>query len=484
MSSLNVVASTPLLITSGAAILATSVALLPGHFARRHGPTLVSLAGIVAAIVMSVVLWGDRIVAFGGGFRADRFSLLFNILFLVLAAGTILLAWRDPASVDRRGEFAGLILIATAGMMLVVGAGDLISIFLGIEILSVAFYVLCAIEIWRERSLESGLKYLIAGAVGASVLLYGLTLLFGATGSTQLAEIGPALAGTGLTDEPLVLAAMVLIGAGLAFKASVAPFHMWAPDVYEGAPTTVTAFMSTATKAAAFAAFLRIFSGLFPDIQVDWGIALAVLAVASIAVGNIAALVQDNMKRLLAYSSIAQAGYPLIGVVLLTQEGINATMFYLVAYYLMNLGAFLVVIIVQELIGSERLQDYRGLGFRAPVVAACMTLFLFSLTGLPITIGFIGKFYLLAAVIQGDAQFYWLAVVAIINTVISLYYYARIIKAMYLEAPPEPATGRLTVAWPAIALLALLAVPTFVFGILFGPLYNLTKASVKFFAGI
>lgn len=431
MSSLNVVASTPLLITAGAAILATSVALLPGHFARRHGPTLVSMAGIVAAIVMSVVLWGDRIEAFGGGFRADRFSLLFNILFLVLAAGTILLAWRDPASVDRRGEFAGLILIATTGMMLVVGAGDLISIFLGIEILSVSFYVLCALEVWRERSLEAGLKYLIAGAVGASVLLYGLTLLFGATGSTKLAEIGPALAGTGLGDDPLVLAAMVLIGAGLAFKASVAPFHMWAPDVYEGAPTTVTAFMATATKAVAFAAFLRIFSGLFPDLQVDWGIALAVLAVATIAIGNIAALVQDNMKRLLAYSSIAQAGYLLIGVAAGTIEGAQAVIFYLLVYGVMTMAAFAVVILRErEVEDGDTIQSLAGYARSRPLLGAVMTVSMLSLAGFPPLSGFVGKFMVFGSAVEADMT--WLAVVGAVGSIISLGYYLRVVAVIWL----------------------------------------------------
>ena len=228
MSDLNVVAATPLIITSGAGALAMGAGLLPGRGLRRHAPTAVAAAGIAGAIVMSVVLWGDRQEAFAGGLRADRFSLLLNCLFLTAALATLALAWREPAAVDRRGEYAGLVLIAVTGMMLVAGAGDLISIFLGVEILSVSLYVLCALEVWRERSLESGLKYLITGAVGAAILLYGLTLLFGATGATDLATIGRELAGATFTGEPLVVAAMALIAAGTIQGAEAVLYYLLA----------------------------------------------------------------------------------------------------------------------------------------------------------------------------------------------------------------------------------------------------------------
>ena len=363
----NVVAATPIIIVGGTATLALGAGLLPGATLRRHGPALVGIGGIVAAFVMTCVLWGDRQEAFNGGLRADRFSLLLGGIFLAAALLTIMLAWREPASVDRRAEFVSLILVSTTGMMLVAASGDLISIFLGIEILSVALYVLCALEVWREKSLESGLKYLIIGAVGASILLYGLTFLFGATGTTSLSEIGEALAGASFGDEPLVVAAMALIAAGLAFKASAAPFHMWTPDVYEGAPTTVTAFMATATKAAAFAAFLRIFAGALPDLQPDWQTAIAALAVASIVVGNVAALVQTNMKRLMAYSSIAQAGYLLIGVAVGSIQGAEAVVYYLVAYTAMTMAAFAVIVIRErEVEDGDQLAALTGYGRARP----------------------------------------------------------------------------------------------------------------------
>ncbi len=437
MSDLNVVAATPEIIAGGTATLAFGVGLLPGRWARRHGPAALGLAGITAAIVMSVVLWGDRQEAFNGGLVADRFSLIFNIIFLASAALTILLAWREPAAVDRRGEFVGLILISATGMMLVAGAGDLIGIFLGVEILSVALYVLCALEVWREKSLEAGLKYLITGAVGASVLLYGLALLFGATGTLNLSEIGEKLQGTSFTGEPLVVASMVLIACGLAFKASAAPFHMWTPDVYEGAPTTVTAFMSTATKAAAFAAFLRIFAGLMPDLQTDWTAAICTIAVLSIAVGNIAALVQTNMKRMLAYSSIAQAGYLLIGVATGTVQGAEAVIYYLLAYGVMTMAAFAVVIIRErEVEDGDSLNALTGYGRARPVLGIVMTLSMLSLAGFPPLAGFVGKFLLFGSAVE--AGMWWLAVVGAVGSMISLGYYLRVVTVMWA---PEPEGG-------------------------------------------
>jgi NADH-quinone oxidoreductase subunit N len=435
VSHLNVTAAVPLLITSGVGVAAMGVGLLPGRFARRHGPTVLAAGGLVAAAVMSLVLWGDRQEAFSGGLRADRFSLLFNLIFLTAALATLLLGARDPAAVDRRGEFAGLLLISTTGMMLVAGAGDLISIFLGIEILSVSLYVLCALEVWRVRSLESGLKYLIIGSIGSAILLYGLAMLFGAVGATDLDAIAAALAGTDLLDEPLVLAALALIVSGLAFKASAAPFHMWTPDVYEGAPTTVSAFMSTATKAAAFAAFLRLFAGALPDLRPDWQVAIAAVAVASIVIGNVAALVQRNMKRLLAYSSIAQAGYLLIGVAAGTIRGAEATLYYLLAYGAMTLAAFAVVVVRErEVEDGDEIDALAGYGRARPVLGAVMAVSMLSLAGFPPLSGFIGKFLVFGSAVESDLT--WLAIVGAVGSMVSLAYYLRVVAVVWLSRPP------------------------------------------------
>ena len=478
MSDLNIVAATPEIIAGGTATLAFGVGLLPGRWARRHGPAALGLAGITAAIVMSVVLWGDRQEAFNGGLIADRFSLIFNIIFLASAALTILLAWREPAAVDRRGEFVGLILISATGMMLVAGAGDLIGIFLGVEILSVALYVLCALEVWREKSLEAGLKYLITGAVGASVLLYGLALLFGATGTLNLSEIGAKLQGTSFTGEPLVVASMVLIACGLAFKASAAPFHMWTPDVYEGAPTTVTAFMSTATKAAAFAAFLRIFAGLMPDLQTDWTAAICTIAVLSIAVGNIAALVQTNMKRMLAYSSIAQAGYLLIGVATGTVQGAEAVIYYLLAYGVMTMAAFGVVIIRErEVEDGDSLNALTGYGRARPVLGIVMTLSMLSLAGFPPLAGFVGKFLLFGSAVE--AGMWWLAVVGAVGSMISLGYYLRVVTVMWAPEPEGGIKKVLNVPGPVGLATVTCGVGVIVLAILASPILDACRGAAQ-----
>jgi NADH-quinone oxidoreductase subunit N len=437
----SVFAATPVIIISAASILALMAGLFGPRAMKRDGPAAVGLLGILAALIMSAVLWGDRVEALGGGYRADRFSMLLNLIILTAAAVTLLLSWRESAGVDRRGEYTGLILVAAAGMMLVVGAGDLITLFLGIEILSVALYVLCALEVWRERSLESGLKYLIVGAVGSSILLYGLTFLFGSVGSTRLDVIGNALAEPGKSTEPFVLVAMALIAAGLAFKSSAAPFHMWTPDVYEGAPTPITAFMATATKAVAIAAFLRIFGSALIGLVDDWQIPIAAVAVASIVIGNLAALVQTSMKRMLAYSSVAQAGYLLIGVAAGTLNGSRAVLYYLLAYTVMTLAAFAIVIIRErEVENGESIAALSGYGRTRPVLGMVLTVAVLSLAGFPPLSGFIGKFLLFGAAV--DADLTWLAVVGAVGSMVSLGYYLRVLSTLWTGDSPDPARDK------------------------------------------
>ena len=431
---MNVSASTPILILTGAAVLALMAGLLPWRRLAVSGPTLIAVAGIGAAGGMSIALWGDRQTSYSGNVYADRFAMLVNVIVLLAALATVMLSWREPATVDRRAEYAGLILLSTVGMMLVAGAGNLIVLFLGIELLSVALYVLCALEVWRERSLESGLKYLIVGAVGSAMFLYGLTFLYGATGATDLAEVGAALASTPLVDEPLVVVAMALAIVGLGFKASAVPFHMWTPDVYEGAPTPVTAFMSTATKAAAFAAFLRLFAGTLPSLLPDWQIAIAVVAGATMIVGNVAALLQDNLKRMLAYSGVAQAGYLLIGVAAGGVRGAEAVLYYLLAYLVMTLAAFAVVIVRErEVAGGDTIGALRGYGRSRPLVGTVMTLSMLSLAGMPPLAGFVGKYVLFSAAIEADLT--WLAIIGAVGSMVSLGYYLRVAGVMWLTEP-------------------------------------------------
>lgn len=451
---MNVVAATPPMIVAGTAVVSVLAGLLPGRWARREGPTVLAIIGLLAAAVMSLVLWGNRQVALGGGYRADRLSMLFNLIFIGCAIATLLLSVREPAGVDRRGEYAALVVTATAGMILVAGAGDLITIFLGIEVLSVALYVLCALELWRERSLESGLKYLIVGAVGSSFLLYGLAFLFGATGSTNLTTIGSQLTVASFNTEPLLWVAVTLIIVGLGFKSSAAPFHMWTPDVYEGAPTPITAFMATATKAAALVAFLRIFAAPLVDLVHTWQIAIGAVAVASIVVGNVAALVQTNLKRMLAYSSIAQAGYLLIGVAAGSVRGAQAVLYYLLAYSVMTMAAFAVVIIRErEVEDGEQLSSLAGYGRDRPFLGIIMTLAMLSLAGFPPLSGFIGKFLLFGA--AAEQHLWWLAIVGAVGSIVSLGYYLRVVGVLWFgQAATDRPRKLLEVPAPVILTTA------------------------------
>ncbi len=472
---MNVVAATPPLITSGTAVLALMAGVMPQRWARREGPTVIAIVGLIAAAVMSVVLWGSRQLALNGGYRADRASMLFNLIFIGCAIATLLLSVREPAGVDRRGEFAALVVTAAAGMMLVAGAGDLITIFVGIEILSVAFYVMCALELWRERSLESGLKYLIVGAVGSSFLLYGFAFLFGASGSTSLTKIGNNLALTPGHTEPLLWIAVTLIIVGLGFKASAAPFHMWTPDVYEGAPTPVTAFMATATKATAFIAFLRIFWAPLGDLIHTWQIAIGAVAVASIAIGNIAALVQPNLKRMLAYSSVAQAGYLLIGVASGSLRGTQAVLYYLLAYSVMTMAAFAIVIIRErEVENGEQLSSLAGYGRQRPLLGITMTLAMLSLAGFPPLAGFVGKFVLFSA--AAEQHLWWLVIVGAIGSMVSLGYYLRVVGVMWFGSAADDAEGpKMAVPAPVMLVTGTCAVAIIAIAVAAGPLLTVCR---------
>ena len=453
---MNVYASTPILITSGTGVGALVVGLLPGRTLARWGPALVGTGGIVAAFILTIVLWGDRMVAYDGNVRADRFALFMNVIFLAAALGTIALSWREPAAVARRDEYVGLLLLSTSGMMLVAAAGDLIVIFLGIELLSVSLYVLCAFEVWRESSLESGLKYLIIGAVGSATLLYGLALLYGATGTTGLTGIAAKVADAGPTTDPLLTAGMALVVAGLGFKASAVPFHMWTPDVYEGAPTPITAFMATATKAAAFAALLRIFAGALDSLIDDWQTVVAVVATATIVVGNVAALVQTNMKRLLAYSGIAQAGYLLIGVAAGAVAGAEATLYYLLAYLVMTMAAFAVVVVRErEVEDGDTIAALAGYGRRRPLLGAVMTISMLSLSGFPPLAGFVGKFLVFGSAIDQDLL--WLAIVGAAGSIVSLGYYLRVLGTVWLGQADETRPAKVLRVPAAVGAVAIVS---------------------------
>jgi NADH-quinone oxidoreductase subunit N len=375
------------------------------------------------------------------------------------------------------GEYYALILFTTAGAMWMASGTDLLTIFLGLEVLSVSLYVLAGLFRNQLRSNEAGLKYFFLGAFSTGFLLYGVALLFGVTGTTNLQGIADAFAsGETMLDNSMAVAGMILLGTGFLFKIAAAPFHMWTPDVYQGAPTPITAFMSAGPKAAAFAAFVRVFSVSLESMQVEWTSMLWILAVLTMIVGNVIAIYQDNIKRMLAYSSIAHAGYAMVGMAAANEVGLSGILFYMLAYTFMNMGAFAVLVLAGKK-GEENLtlEGFSGFGYRRPFLGVAMTIFLFSLMGIPPTAGFAGKFYIFAGALKADLV--WLAVIGVLNSAVSLYYYLRVMVYMYFRDPSEDfGWVKMNVATTASIILAIVGV--LLLGILPGPVMELAKLSL------
>jgi NADH-quinone oxidoreductase subunit N len=439
----------PLIAVLGGALASLMLGLLRSRLVRETLVPALSIVALLVTIGLSVWQWGERTDLISGALRLDELTLILTILFCVAGIGSIVLSWRHVAPREAaHGEYHALLLTSIAGMIVLVAAQNLVSVFLGLELLSIPLYVLCATEMRRASSLESGLKYLVVGSVGSATLLYGLAFLYGATGATDFGAIATALAGGGtLASDPLLLTGIALTIVGLGFKASVAPFHQWTPDVYEGAPTPITAFMAVATKAAAFGLVLRLFDVALIGAAVDWGPPLAALAAFTIVVGNVGALGQSSLKRLLAYSSVAQAGYMLAGVVVASRLGIQATIFYIAVYLVMNLAAFAVIVARErETPLGDDIASLNGLGATRPALAWPMTIAMLALAGFPATVGFIGKFYLISAAVKGD--YAWLAVFIVVGSMISLAYYLKVVAAIWMT-PAADASTDLAIPAPA-----------------------------------
>ena len=422
-------------------------------------------------------------IAFRGAYAVDGFANYFKLMFL--AASLIVTVFSIPAIKDwtsGKGEFFALLLSCTFGMMVMAGANDLLMMYLSLEFVSITSYIMAGFLRKNRKSAEASLKYIIYGAAASGFMIYGMTFLYGLTGTLNVDRIGAALAANP-PQQTLTLITSVLIMAGFGYKIAAVPFHMWCPDVYEGAPTPVTAFFSVGPKAAGFAMLARFIHEVYPaepsGQDFAWKLVIALLAVLTMAVGNFAALHQQNLKRLFAYSSIAHAGYLLVAFVAFTPGALSALLFYLVIYVVMNLGAFLVVLVLEQKYGIETVEGCRGMGWRSPMIGAAMTIFLFALTGLPPTAGFAGKFLVFSEVIKygvdpthglGIA----LVVIALVFSVISLFYYMRIAAAMYLAKPREGDAPEVAPGPVYGTLLLLLAVGTVVLGIWWGPLMDLT----------
>ena len=418
---------------------------------------------------------GTRVEIAAGLLAVDQFALFFKVLFLVAAALTVLMSARylevEGAS---PGEYYFLILCATLGMMIMAGGIDLITSFIGLETMAVSFYILVGFIKPNQRSNEAAVKYFLLGAFSLGILLYGMSLLYGLSGTTSLRTMATVFAGQ--PRDPLLVLAVILVVAGIGFKIAAVPFHMWAPDVYEGAPTPVTAFLSVGSKAAAFAMLLRIFLEGVPSMNADWRLLFEALAIVTMTVGNLAALTQSNIKRMLAYSSIAHAGYLLIGVVSGTPRGVSAMLIYLLIYSFMQLGAFSIIVMMhtRDIVGDE-LKDFSGLHVRHPAAAFAMLLFMLSLGGIPPTAGFMGKLWLFSAAI--DAGYVWLAVIGVLNSAVSLYYYVRVVVFMYFRdeiAAAEPVMS------PSLAIvLAVAVVATVALGVYPQQLFQAANASAQ-----
>ena len=447
-------------------------------FKKRDGIVFgVTMATLLLTAATVISFDGVNTTASAGLLAIDGFATFFKVVFLLSAVMTVLMSVPYfRAEGLQGGEYYFLILCATLGMMFMASGVDLITLFIGLETMAISFYILAGFLKPRQRSNEAAVKYFLLGALSLGLMLYGMSLLYGATGTTNLHGIAEALAGG--ERSIILLLAVILVAVGMGFKIAAVPFHMWAPDVYEGAPTPVTAFLSVGSKAASFAMLLRVFVVGLPLLVADWQTLFWVLAAVTMTVGNIAAITQSNTKRMLAYSSIAHAGYLLIGVVAATERGIAATMVYLWVYLFMQLGAFAVVAMLrrQEVVGDE-LKDLSGLFFRKPFAAIAMLIFMLSLGGIPPTAGFMGKFWIFGAAIE--AELYWLAVIGVINSAISLYYYYRVIVFMWLK---EETTGPDIEMGPAMATaLGIAVVGSILFGVYPDAVFNHAQIAAEMF---
>ena len=445
----------------------------------------ISLVGLGVAAVLSVNLMGAFAPpTFQTMLISDGYSLVLNLIFIIAAALSILISLSYLGDRElQRGEYYALLLFSTVGMMLMGAATDLIIVFMGLEIMSIALYILAAFNRQQLGSGEAGMKYFVLGAFASAFFLYGVALVYGATGSTNLQEIGGWFsAERGNLGDPIALIGLSLLLVGFAFKVAAVPFQWWTPDVYHGSPTSVTAFMSVGAKAAGFASLIRVLMVSFGDaFTVDWQLAVAALAVITMTVGNIAALAQKDVKRMLAYSSIAHAGYIFVGVVPGTITGVQAVLFYLMSYTFMNIGAFAVISVLERRseVGSS-IKDYAGLAARNPMLALAMLLFMISLTGIPPFVGFWGKLYVFRAAVEANMS--WLAVVGMINSAISAFYYLGIVVQMYMRPVATEEDGSeapaFSLSGPVVVTLVVTAVVTVLFGFWPAPLFDLASLAV------
>ena len=468
----------PEIVLVGTALL---VLLIAAYSSSRKGIALLSIAGFLVAAALSFVIKVEPPQTFQGMLVVDHYALYVNLVILLAAFLALLLSYYyTPEFTRSQGGYYALILLATAGMMTMAAATDLVTVFLALEVLSLSLYVLAGYNRHNPRSGEAALKYFLLGAFSSAFFLYGIALMYGATGTTNLAQI---VAGKNLQSGSLLwYAGGALLLVGFSFKISVVPFHMWTPDVYQGSPTPVTAFMAVGAKAAGFAALMRVLLYALGGMKTTWAWAFAILALLTMTLGNLAALRQTSVKRMLAYSSIAHAGYMLVGLTAGTQRGVAAVLFYLLSYAFMNIGAFAVLVALERRGEQDvTLDEVKGLSRRRPLLAAAMAVFMLSLAGIPPLVGFMGKLYVFSAAV--DAGWVWLAVLAMLNSVISAYYYLRVVVNMYMHEAEEEEAAPAKAPWTVSLALWLTALGTIFMGVIPGPIIVLAQQSMKMLIG-
>jgi NADH-quinone oxidoreductase subunit N len=443
---------------------------------RRVGLGWLTAGGLTITLVLCILLDrpSESVLAFGGMVRYDWLAFVFKMMF-IFGAGITALFMMDVEKVNKRAEAYLLLLAATIGMNLMASASDLVMLYLAIETTSIPMYVMAGFLLDDKKSTEAGFKYLLFGAMTSAIFLYGLSLVYGFSGTTQFVGMRSYFG----TFNPVSLGVLFLIIVGLGFKISLVPFHFWAPDTYEGAPTPVAGFLSTASKAAGFAVLLRLFISAFPQIAVDWQMLVAILAVLTMTLGNLVALAQTNIKRLLAYSSIAHAGYALIGLVANNELGVTAVVFYLIAYVLTNLAAFGIIMAFGRVTGSDEIRAYDGMSRRAPYLGLAMLVAFLSLSGMPPFGGFMAKLLVFAAAIQ--AGWYWLVVIGILNSIIGLYYYLTVLKYVYLYrmAGEDEEAHPIQLSHPFVLGLSVLTFGIVLVGTFFGPWFGFATNAAK-----
>ncbi|HNX28677.1 MAG TPA: NADH-quinone oxidoreductase subunit N [Syntrophomonadaceae bacterium] len=453
----------------GLAVLITGLVLPVQHNKIVSG---IAFWGMLLILAYSIAVIPESASLFNGVYQIDLYGHYFKILFLAAAVLVMLMSNRYTERFSKKSEFYGLVILATTGMMLMAAAGEFITLYIGLELMTISFYILTAYLLEDKLSGEAGLKYLILGALSSAILLFGVSLVYAMSGTVNFSEIGAAM-----KNQPVMLAGLVLILAGFAFKISVVPFHMWTPDIYQGAPIPITAYLSVGSKAAGFAALIRVLMTAFGPGEglLDWNLLLAVLAAITILTGNLIALVQQDIKRLLAYSSIAQAGYILAGAAAANAYGLKGVLFYAMIYVFANVGAFAVATAVETDTGKTGIEAFAGLSKRSPMMAAIMSICMLSLAGIPPMAGFAGKFYLFAGAIQ--AGYLWLAVIGLVMSMVSVYYYLNVAKVMYIGEYPSEMPIKINSG--AVAALWICVIATIVIGCYPGPLSELAGYAIQ-----